>query len=263
MLACLAALPVLAGQARAEGGSQEAARAGSGARAAQAHAPLIVIELFTSQGCSSCPPADALLKTYLDRPGILALSMPVDYWDHLGWKDTLANPKNTARQRSYAKSLGTGNVYTPQAVINGTFQAVGSKKYEIDKALALASKQSPPVSLTAVSDQKRVTIEVGSLGGTTHAAGSGPAGASPVAATVWLAIVTSRAEVEIKRGENRGKMLTYNNVVRDISPIGMWDGKPMKIELPLSAVQQPGDRCAVLLQADEGGRILSAVWMTP
>lgn len=222
---------------------------GSAQVLAQPAAP-VVVELFTSQGCSSCPPADALLNTYASRPGIMALSFAVDYWDHLGWKDTLASAKNTARQRSYAKSLGTGNVYTPQVVVNGEYQAVGSKKSEIEKAIALAGQNRSGISLTASSDGKRVAIEVG-------------ASAKAVSSTVWLAIVLPETQVEVKRGENRGKTLAYHNVVRDISPIGMWGGSPMKVELPRSAVMQTGDRCAVFLQAVDSGRILAASWMTP
>ena len=94
-----------------------------------------VIELFTSQGCSSCPPADEVLKSYAEQENVIALSLPVDYWDYIGWKDTLASPKNTERQRSYAKSLGSGSVYTPQAVINGVVHVVGSNRSEIEKGL--------------------------------------------------------------------------------------------------------------------------------
>jgi|LNFM01.1.fsa_nt_gb hypothetical protein len=219
---------------------------------AQDSARVTVIELFTSQGCSSCPAADALLKTFSSRPETMALSLAVDYWDHLGWKDTLASPKNSARQKSYAKSLGTGNVYTPQVVVNGAWQAIGSNKADIEKAIFKASGavSAQVVGLTAVSDTKRMTIEVGTA-------------KDAVPATVWLAIVSPRVDVEIKRGENRGKMLAYHNVVRDITPVGMWSGKSMKIQLPLSAMMKDGDRCAVLLQADDGGRIIAAAWMTP
>src|SRR5262245_8807858 len=141
----------------------------------------VVLELFTSQGCSSCPAADALLKSFAQRPGMIALSLSVDYWDHLGWKDTLASPKNTLRQKAYAKALGTGNVYTPQIVINGTTEAVGGNKAEIEKAIASVSEASGKAHprLTATSDEKRVTIKV--------AAG----GAQPVTptGTVWLVVV--------------------------------------------------------------------------
>ncbi len=219
---------------------------------AQDSARLTVLELFTSQGCSSCPPADALLKTFANRPELMPLSLSVDYWDHLGWKDTLASPKNSARQKLYAKSLGTGNVYTPQVVVNGAWQAIGSNKAQIDRAISKASSAAtaPPVVLTAVTDTKRIIIEVGTA-------------KDAMPATVWLAIVAPQVDVEIKRGENRGKMLAYHNVVRDITPVGMWAGKPMKIELPLSTMMKTGDRCAVLLQSDEGGRIIAAAWMKP
>ena len=222
------------------------------AASAQGPARLTVVALFTSQGCSSCPPADALLKTLISRQDLMPLSFSVDYWDHLGWKDTLASPKNSARQKSYAKSLGTGNVYTPQVVVNGGWQAIGSNKGDIEKAIYKAKERvsTQMIALNAVSDTKRVTIEVG-------------ASNEAVPATLWLAIVAPKVDVEIKRGENRGKELGYHNVVKDITPIGMWSGKPMKIELPLNAMMQNGDRGAVFLQADDGGRILAAAWMSP
>lgn len=217
---------------------------------AQAPAHLTVLELFTSQGCSSCPAADALLKSLVNRPDLMPLSLSVDYWDHLGWKDTLSSPKHSARQKSYAKWLGSGNVYTPQVVVDGAWQAIGNSKSDIEKALLKAREGASvqPIELDAVSDTKRVTIGVGAAN-------------EAVPATVWLAIVAPRVEVEVKRGENRGRVLAYHNVVRDITPVGMWAGKPMKIVLPLSTMMQDGDRCAVLLQADEGGRILAAAWM--
>ncbi len=224
----------------------------SQAPAAMAQAPVsvTVVELFTSQGCSSCPAADALLKTMIDVPELMPLSLPVDYWDHLGWKDTLASPKHSARQRFYAKSLGTGSVYTPQVVVDGVWQAIGSNRAEVEKVVLKAREGTPAhaVSLNAVSDTKRLTIEVGAAN-------------EAVPSTVWLAIVAPRVDVEIKRGENRGKALAYHNVVREITPVGMWAGKPLKIELPLSAMMQEGDRCAVLLQADDGRKILAATWM--
>lgn len=218
-------------------------------------APLIVLELFTSQGCSSCPAADKLLRTFAERDDLIALSLSVDYWDHLGWKDTLASPKNTARQKAYAKALGTGNVYTPQLVIHGAAQAIGSHKADIESAIAdlRNEKGRTIIDVAATSDGKRVTVDIGAA----------PAGAAKLSATVWLAVVAPRVEVDIKRGENRGRKLVYHNVVRDISPVGMWSGKPMRIELPASVSSEPGARCAVLVQADDGGRILGATWMTP
>src|SRR5262245_54579152 len=123
---------ILAGSAQAQVAPDPL---GAGAQDELAPPIKTVIELFTSQGCSSCPPADALLKSYAEDKEILALSLPVDYWDYLGWKDTFASPHNSDRQRSYTKSLGVGPIYTPQAVINGTNQALGSSKKDIDEAI--------------------------------------------------------------------------------------------------------------------------------
>ena len=212
-----------------------------------------VLELFTSQGCSSCPAADALLKSYAERQDVVALSLPVDYWDHLGWKDTLASPRNTGRQKAYAKSLATGNVYTPQVVINGVAQAVGSNRTEIDKAIARTATGAGvrPVTITGKTAGDKLTLEIGGAQGS---------GAAP-STTVWLAIVDARVDVDIKHGENRGRKLSYYNVVRDMTPVGMWSGKAVTLELPHGAALQDGKKCAVFLQAGESGRIVSAAWI--
>jgi hypothetical protein len=216
--------------------------------------PPTVLELFTSQGCSSCPPADKLLRGFAERADLIALSFSVDYWDHLGWKDTLALPKNTARQKAYAKALGTGNIYTPQLVIHGAAQAIGSHKTDIDKAIAdvRRDKSQRRVELAATRDGKRLTIEVAAA----------PAGAPAINATVWLAVVAPLVEVDVKRGENRGRKLLYHNVVRDITPVGMWSGQMLRIDLPASVSSEPGARCAVIVQGEDGGRILAATWLT-
>ncbi len=215
--------------------------------------PVAVLELFTSQGCSACPPADTLLKAFTERPDTIALSMSVDYWDHLGWKDTLASSKHTARQKAYVKALNAGSVFTPQMVVNGAAQVVGSKKYDIEKALRATSKPvtGAPAALTASRDAKRILVEVGG----TESNGTARS------ATVWLVSVAPQIDIEVKRGENRGKTLTYHNVVRDITPIGMWGGKPLRIELPAHAVVETATRCAVLVQVDDGGPILRATWI--
>ncbi len=242
LLALLALTPAAYGQ----GASQQAP--------ATSAAMPVVLELFTSQGCSSCPAADALLKTYAERPGVIALSLSVDYWDHLGWKDTLANPKHAMRQRAYAKALGSGNVYTPQLVIDGAAETIGSNKAMIEKAIGRTSAaRMSGVAVAAKSDGKRVMIEI--AGGTTeHAGASG---------TIWLAIVSPQVDEKIKHGENRGRMLSYYNVVRELTAVGMWAGKPMTIELPAGSLMEAGNRCAVLLQSGEGGRIVGAAWMSP
>ena len=241
-LALLALTPALADRA-----SSQPASAGPVAMP-------VVLELFTSQGCSSCPAADALLKTFAERPEVIALSLSVDYWDHLGWKDTLASPKHALRQRAYAKALGTGNVYTPQVVIDGTAETIGSNKSHIEKAIArTAAARKHSVMVRADSDGRRVTINI-SGAAADQDAGSG---------TIWLAVVSPKVDVKIKHGENRDRMLSYYNVVRELTAVGMWAGKPMKIELPASAVMAAGNRCAVLLQSEDGGRIVGAAWMTP
>ncbi|HXF54190.1 MAG TPA: DUF1223 domain-containing protein [Hyphomicrobiaceae bacterium] len=211
-----------------------------------------VVELFTSQGCSSCPPADALLKTYADRPDVVALTLNVDYWDYLGWKDTLASPKYTKRQRHYAKAFG-GQPYTPQVVINGAEHVIGSHAAEIDLAIERTSArlQAASVPLALVSDGRTLTIEIG----------AGPA--LGLSGTVWLAAVRPRVDVDIERGENRGRKLSYFNVVRELTPVGMWSGKPVRLELPHVEILRAGERCAVWLQVETSGHIVAAAWMSP
>lgn len=218
--------------------------------------PPSVLELFTSQGCSSCPAADKLLPTYAVRPDIIALSLNVDYWDHLGWKDTLASPKYTKRQKAYSKSLGIGNVYTPQLVVNGVADAVGSSRSAIDKALLNASNyaaRAGTVQVKAHADGKLMSITIG------PAPSSMPA--SDTSATVWLVLVESVVEVAIKRGENHGHKLAYHNVVRELTPVGMWTGKQTKIDLPADTILAPNRKCAVFVQTGTAGRIVGAAWM--
>jgi hypothetical protein len=212
-----------------------------------------VIELFTSQGCSSCPLADALLQKYAERPDIVALSFSVDYWDYLGWKDTLANPRFTYRQRAYAEKRGDGHVYTPQVVVNGMAHAIGSNKDEIEKALSSTAETLKPmrVPVTATSDGKIVTIEADP---DAQAAGAG--------GTIWLAVVQPTVDVKIGRGENTGKLVTYTNVVRDLIAVGAWANKPVRVEVKdPNTADAPRKRCAVLLQKGKVGPIVGAAWM--
>jgi hypothetical protein len=222
--------------------------AASGATAADTRA---VIELFTSQGCSSCPPADKLLAEYAARDDILALSFNVDYWDMLGWKDTLASHDNTERQRNYALARGDGQVYTPQAVIDGRTHVVGSNRAAIESALgASANGLAVPIGLSLSGDALSVDIGTSASAGLPHA-------------TLWLVMYDPSVTVAIERGENTGRTITYSNVVRKLRPIAMWKGEPMSVDLPKSEIKQAKvGRCAVLLQAEsEGGlpgRILGA-----
>jgi hypothetical protein len=219
-----------------------AAGAVLGAGAAGAGEINAVVELFTSQGCSSCPAADALLGEYADRDDILALSFNVDYWDYLGWKDTLASPDNSERQRAYALARGDGQVYTPQVVIDGRTHVIGSSRREIESALAReAGALSVPIVLSATADA--ITVNIGEA-----------ATAEAPHATLWLVMYDRSVTVPIGRGENEGRTITYSNVVRKLRPIEMWKGAPMSVELPQSEMAKARvRRCAVLLQAEEAG----------
>jgi hypothetical protein len=210
-----------------------------------------VIELFTSQGCSSCPPADVLLKSYAGRSDVLALSMPVDYWDYLGWKDTLGNPKNTERQRNYAKSRGDGQVYTPQAVVNGMVHCNGASAKDIDAAL-----EASEATLAA----NRVPLRFSTNRGSILIEASAATEQSTIKeATIWLAVIQKTADVTIEQGENRGKTLSYTNVVREMTPVGTWTGQPMRIQLARSALMRPQlETVAVLLQQGKAGPIIGA-----
>ncbi len=214
-----------------------------------------LLELYTSQGCSSCPPADKLIKTYAERRDIVALSFNVDYWDYLGWKDTLAQRAFSDRQRTYAMKRGDGEVYTPQIVVNGLTHAVGSMPKRVDRAIQVANAElgKQKIPLTVIHSNGKLTVSVG--------------GDQPIAlqrsATVWLATVRSKVKVTVKRGENHGRTLTYYNVVHRLTPIGMWSGKKTVIELKDEDVLQgKADNCAVLVQLGKGGPVVAARWMS-
>ena len=212
-----------------------------------------VIEMFTSQGCSSCPPADQLLEGYAKRRDVMALSFPVDYWDYLGWTDTLASAKNSERQRAYAKSRGDGAVYTPQAVINGSAHTVGSDRTQIERQIAKTSmafaEKRVPMRFWRTSSM--IVVEVAS-------ANTPPA----KEATIWLAPVDEVVEVAVRRGENHGKKLKYYNVVHELMPIGVWNGKAMRIQLSAQPFLKPGNmRYAVLMQEGTSGPIIGAAWL--
>jgi hypothetical protein len=201
------------------------------------------MELFTSQGCSSCPPADKLLGELAEREDLLALSLPVDYWDYLGWKDTLASHDYSERQREYAQSRGDGDVYTPQAVINGSEGVIGSDRAAVEAALKRATDQGFTVPITLSAGDDALTVKIGAA-----------TGATPNRGTIWLVMYDRSVTVPIGRGENSGRTLTYSNVVRKLRPIAMWKGEEMTIDLPRSEMNQAKvRRCAVLLQSEKSG----------
>lgn len=213
--------------------------------------PRAVIEMYTSQGCSDCPAADALLKQYIDQKNIVGLTLPVDYWDYLGWKDTLAGSRNAERQRDYAERFGIGPVYTPQAVVNGAIEVVGSSESEIDRAInatetALASSRVP-VHFWHYGNS--IIIETGPAVRDTE----------PKEATIWLAVVQKAVQVPVKGGENAGKTLTYYNVVRELTPVGVWNGRPATIRLARAAIMRPEtEELVVLIQEANTGPIIGA-----
>jgi hypothetical protein len=197
-----------------------------------------VLELFTSQGCSSCPPADELFEEYSKRPDVVALSYSVDYWDYQGWKDTLAEHEFTERQKSYAAARGDRQVYTPQIVVNGRVHTVGSDKDAIAKAIA----QGP---------QPRVPIEVGMMGDAVSVSVGGAETKTPGKATLWLVLYDRHVRVPVGRGENRNRTLDYYNVVRRMYPVAVWRGQPIKVDLPMGKYHQSdADGCALLLQEE-------------
>jgi hypothetical protein len=210
-------------------------------------APRAVVELFTSQGCSSCPPADRLLAKLAHQPDLIALSLPVDYWDRLGWKDTLAKHAFTERQVAYSKMRGDGEVYTPQAVVNGREHAVGSQRSDIDAAIAdTAQSLSVPLNVERAGDD--IVVSVG-----------GAQGQAAHATLVLLPVLAAR-EVAIGRGENARSTVTYTNIVRDILPLGDWSGAPMRRTIPASTLRGY-DGLVVLLQTGsprEPGAIIGA-----
>ncbi len=203
--------------------------------------PLTVVELFTSQGCSSCPPANANLAILAGRPDMLALSFGVTYWDDLGWKDTFASKAYTDRQWEYAHGLKHPNVFTPQIVINGRKDVVGTTLGEIDRA----AKALPPLS-----GGPSVTLAANSV-----SLGASTKPAKP--ATVWLVRYDPTVvQVPVKRGENTGKTLPHRNVVRELTKLGTFDGRAQSLSLPTARDLKL--KTAILVQAGPGGPILAA-----
>jgi hypothetical protein len=200
--------------------------------------PRAVIELFTSQGCSSCPPADKLLGELAADRSIIAISMPVDYWDYLGWKDTLGDPRHTARQRAYARSRGDRQVYTPQMVINGAAHVIGSDKAAIDRTILQTRREAATLSLP-------VNISVSGSELTVSVAGK----ETGAAAEVWLYGVARSVPVAVSRGENRGRTVSYHNVARRWLKLGDWTGPQASWNVPLSKLNGDGvDQAVVIVQ---------------
>lgn len=203
--------------------------------------PKAVVELFTSQGCSSCPAADALFVELAKDPRLITLTLPVTYWDYLGWKDTLGQEIFSKRQKLYAKARGDGQIYTPQAVVNGAAHIVGSDKGGIDKLVRDQPREGFPVKVDLAEADGALRVSLGAA----PYAGEKPA-------VVWLLQLSRTATVPIERGENSGKTVTYANVVRGLSRIGEWNGASATLTVPLETVRAAAkaDGYVVLVQAD-------------
>lgn len=205
----------------------------------------VVLELFMSQGCSSCPPAVALLTELERDTNVIALTWPVDYWDYAGWKDTFAQPQNSERQRAYNDHLGLRFLYTPQMFVNGAAQTVGSDRAEVIEALRDPAKRLRlPVEIRREGDQVIIAL---------------PEAPASVAATVWLVRYDRNKSVKIAAGENSGKTMSIPNVVRDSTSIGTWNGGALEIALAVSDLID-GDReaCAIIIQTAGTGPIIGA-----
>lgn len=205
--------------------------------------PKTVIELFTSQGCSSCPEADKLLGELAKDPKVIAVSMPIDYWDYLGWKDTLADPRFTARQKAYSKLRGDRQIYTPQVVVNGRLHALGNDRDQVQRAIgnpANAEQMNVPVTVSVAKSEITVSLPA------THQA-------TNTQYEVWICSVSKSVPVTIGRGENKGKEVVYHNVVRNWLKVGDWNGRAANWSVPLENLNGTGvDGAVVYVQ--EGSR---------
>ncbi len=266
----------------------------AGANAQAGTARPIVVELYTSQGCSSCAPANALAAKVAQRPGVLLLSFSVTYWDMFGWKDTLASEENTQRQKAYAAALRRGGVYTPQMIIDGAKDVPGGREDAVSYALelaamarddgmepdedlpAIARKDGPPTDVAFVAGARVKTWARSAWSVGVNVAKQKPdklritvdrapetAKHSNVDATVWLFRLRSNATVKIGGGDNNGQVINYRNVVSGISKIGRWRGEPLTIDMakPPQGKGAPYDSAAVVVQQGGYGRVVGAAYV--
>lgn len=203
---------------------------------------MTVVELYTSQGCSSCPPADAYLGKLAARPDVLALSFHVDYWDYIGWKDPFADPRYTARQRAFSVKFAQRYVYTPQMVVHGSYQVVGSDPAVIEGAIEKARKM-PSVTVTLTEKDGGYEVDL-------------PSSEAHKDINVIAVFFDDKHETKVDRGENSGRNIANYNVVRDFQEVLRWNGEARKV-----AFKNPhakGNNCAVILQSALTGKIIGA-----
>jgi hypothetical protein len=204
-------------------------------------APSAVLELFTSQGCSSCPPADALLTELGEREDVIALAYHVDYWDYIGWRDTFGNPAFSDYQREYAAARGKLRIYTPQLVVNGTSELVGSRRADVTASLSDAVLLPIPLTLDEQGDMIAVSAE---------------GNKDFPEAQLWLVTFKSKASVAVRSGENAERTLDYSNIVTSRQIIGMWDPTDgVSVKLPVAdMLGSMSDGAAILIQQDKDGK---------
>ncbi|MDH6262807.1 DUF1223 domain-containing protein [Bradyrhizobium sp. BR13661] len=207
--------------------------------------PRAVVELFTSQGCSSCPPADKVIGDLAKDPSIIALSMPIDYWDYLGWKDTLADSRFSARQRAYSRMRGDREIYTPQVVVNGAAHVIGSDRpgieNAIDKTDTSTGVMSVPVTMSIAGKQINVSVAASTEPAVSHG-------------EVWICSIMKSVPIEISRGENRGQQITYHNVVRNLLKVGDWNGRQETWTVPIENLTSREGVDGAVVYVQDGSR---------
>lgn len=203
----------------------------------------VVVELYTSQGCSSCPPADALLHELAERPDVIALALHVDYWDYLGWKDNFGSPAFTARQHAYARAASARTVYTPQMIISGSDYVIGTKAMKVVDLVSRHRNVTDKIAISLIRNGDDVQISaqssIGRIGNL----------------VVQVVRYTSEKKVAIKYGENAGKTISYKNIVHTWDEVARWDGES---PFSLSAAAPGSDPIVVIIQKEQHGSILAA-----
>ena len=216
--------------------------AGPRAALAQEEGKLVVVELFTSQGCMACPPADEFAAELDARGIVLPLSLHVDYWDYLGWRDVFASPAHTARQKAYAYANGERSIYTPQMVVHGVDAAMGHDRAKIEESIGHAANSERVVRLTAVAEGDAILVRIEPL-------------QPGLAGVVHVVHFAPKRKQVIRAGENQGRTLTYTNVVLDWMTVAQWMGEPADFQMPLGPHSQD---IAVILQSSDLGPVLAA-----
>ena len=206
----------------------------------------VVVELFTSQGCSSCPPADAYLAELAKRDDIIALSFHVDYWNYIGWTDPFSSPDASTRQRAYGRTMGKRYVYTPQVVVDGRAETVGSNRSNVNNLIRMAAAAQKIAIDVALHKDGTADIHV-------------PAEAAQRRAELWIGFYDSACETTVRAGENRGETIVNGSIVRSFRRIGTWTGADLKKRVDLKALGATGrDGCVIVLQAADNGPIIGA-----